>query len=526
MSQKLEYVVKGALMLCDKGAAPSQFQPTHGEGVTFGGVTTSNTLDKIPNKHIMPFGACSMQNGNPCMPVPLEWQDTYDVKINHGKTLLFKSCINCSVGGKISFLNSGQVPLPPEELDALLKEHGEPEDGSGWGWWDTAELIPVVGNIIGMVREAKKGNWGMFALNVGFLVVDVLTLGTASIGTTAIKGAVKGGIKAAAKATVKNVAKSTSKMLAKSGIKGLAKGSAKAFAKGVAKATARLGKGKFCVTACFVKGTPIATSEGLKPIEQIQIDDLVWSYDENTGKQALKKVVNTFSNVVDATLQLTLENELIETTAEHPFYTRQGWKKAADLNIDEHVKNKSGKWHQIKAANFIHQQQKVYNFEVADWHTYFVGVYQWLVHNYTCLKTMAKAGQKWAQNLLKGIRFDQLMKKQMTDAVHEVWLKGMKARVDAIVAGKYIISRKATQLADATFDTAKKYIDELAEKYKSGKKIQNPKRAGAEELKGKSILQIPKQNKPIPKEVKDYARKKRVIFDEVKTVTDDILKWW
>ncbi len=40
------------------------------------------------------------------------------------------------------------------------------------------------------------------------------------------------------------------------------------------------------------------------------------------------------------------------------------------------------------------------------------------------------------------------------------------------------------------------------------------------------ILQIPKQNGAIPEEVLKYAKKKKVIIDEIKDVTMDALKWW
>lgn len=395
MASDLEYVVKGALMLCDKGTMHSPFQSINGEGVKMSGLTTSNSLDKIPNQHIMPFGACSVQNGKPCTPVPLEWQDTYGVKINGGTTLLKKSCIQCASGGKISFLNSGQVPLPQDELDKLMEESGEKEDDSGWGWWDTAELIPIVGNVIGMVREAKKGNWGMVALNVGFLALDIFTLGSASAITAPAKAAIKGVAKFSAKKAAQKVAQATSKALTKSGAKKLAQGGAQALSKGIAKATAKLAtaKGIMCVTACFKKGTLIATKNGQTPIEQIKTSDYVWAFDENTGTKALKKVVATMCKQVDATIELTLENETITTTAEHPFYTKDGWKEASELTENDQVTTKQGTWHRVKAKNFNHHKETVYNFEVEEFSTYFVGLLMWLVHNSgLCLYQLAKAG--------------------------------------------------------------------------------------------------------------------------------------
>ena len=49
------------------------------------------------------------------------------------------------------------------------------------------------------------------------------------------------------------------------------------------------------------------------------------------------------------------------------------------------------------------QSTPVYNVEVADWHTYLVSWWMFIVHNATvCFLNMAKAGVKYAQDILKG----------------------------------------------------------------------------------------------------------------------------
>ncbi|WP_103071753.1 polymorphic toxin-type HINT domain-containing protein [Aquimarina sediminis] len=131
------------------------------------------------------------------------------------------------------------------------------------------------------------------------------------------------------------------------------------------------------VFACFTEGTKIAVPQGHKNIEDIQVGDLVWAYNEQTGKSDLKKVVHTIEQQVDATIQLTLGKETIETTAEHPFYTQTGWKDAADLTTTDQVKTKNNNWQRVEATNFLYTKKKVYNFEVADWYTYFVGTWEW-----------------------------------------------------------------------------------------------------------------------------------------------------
>ena len=42
----------------------------------------------------------------------------------------------------------------------------------------------------------------------------------------------------------------------------------------------------------------------------------------------------------------------------------------------------------------MYSNKKVYNFEVADWHTYFVGIKSWLVHNIACIKGSLKVISK------------------------------------------------------------------------------------------------------------------------------------
>ena len=383
-------------MLCDKGVLPMPFQPTYNTHVKMSGMTVATALDKQPIVNIPCFGACSMTGGQPCVPAPLLWLDTYKVKVKGQQTLLYKSKLPCSLGGQIEFLTSGQIPLPAEEYDSLLEEHGE-ETGGGWGWWDTAELIPVIGNVIGIVREAKKGNWGMFALNAAFLVVDVVTFGAGAAVTTPLKGGIKAAVKVGAKKGLQKATQTATKLGTKAGTKQLAKGAAKSFGKAVAKKVDDIAKatGKVCVFACFPKGTKVAVKGGNKAIEEIQEGDKVWAYDEESGSTELKRVVSTMQREVDATVKIVLAEEEIETTAEHPFYTQAGWKDAADLSSNDRLRTREGKWQRIKSVEFAYEQKKVYNFEVADWHTYFVGAWQWLVHNATvCIVSAVKKVSK------------------------------------------------------------------------------------------------------------------------------------
>ena len=383
MPNDLEYVVKDAIMMCDKGAAPAPFTPTSNTHIKINGCLVTTKADKAPMTNIPPFGACSLKNGNPCTPATTNWSDTYKVKVKGQETILFKSKMPCSTGGKIEFITSGQVPLPPEEYDKLLEEYGEEED-SGWGWWDTAELIPVIGNVIGMYREAQKGNWWMVGLNAVFLVVDIASLGTASVATAAAKGAIKGGIKVAAKKVAQEALEATVKLGTKHGLKTAGKGFAKAAGKKVDD-IAQAAK-KVCVFACFPSGTKVHTKNGLKNIEKITVGDFVWSWDEEFDRKALKKVVSTKKSKTDVIIELhTIEGEIIKTTPTHPFKTVYEWTDAADLKVGDILKTYSNKTLKISKVLHLPKNQEVFNFHVEDFHTYYVGENLVLVHN-ACYK--------------------------------------------------------------------------------------------------------------------------------------------
>lgn len=383
-------------MVCDKGAAPAFFLPTHNTHIKIQGCLVANKLDKQPLVNIPTFGICSLTQ-KPCIPGCTEWQKTYKLRIKGQEALLFRSEMPCSLGGKINFVTSGQIPLSSdamEDIKALQEQGAKKDEDEGWGWLDTVELIPVVGSIVGAVREGMKGNWGMMAMNIGFLALDiagVISFGATTAASSAGKAAVKAGVKVAAKSAAKAVAKQVGKSGLKTAMKLTAKGARKAFTKSIDKIVGKASVGKVCVFACFPAGTKINTDSGLKNIEEIKTGDKVWSYNELTGETGLQKIVRTMVRESDHIIELYTEEEIIETTVEHPFLTEDGWKDAADLQTGDKIKNKNKEDIEIKDIKFSYKPKKVYNFEVSNWHTYFVGTLTWLVHNAKkCLSGIVK----------------------------------------------------------------------------------------------------------------------------------------
>ena len=95
--------------------------------------------------------------------------------------------------------------------------------------------------------------------------------------------------------------------------------------------------GEMCVFTCFPAGTPVATKDGLRPIEEIEMGDWVYAYNEKTGETKLRQVLGTVQREVDAIVEISLGEEKIRTTPEHPFYINGQWKAAGELEVGEMV---------------------------------------------------------------------------------------------------------------------------------------------------------------------------------------------
>jgi RHS repeat-associated protein len=73
----------------------------------------------------------------------------------------------------------------------------------------------------------------------------------------------------------------------------------------------------------FSAETEVATATGEEQISELQANDLVLAYDEGLDSNGHYRVQATFSHVDPEILLLQLEGEEIETTPEHPFYTKE-----------------------------------------------------------------------------------------------------------------------------------------------------------------------------------------------------------
>jgi hypothetical protein len=92
-------------------------------------------------------------------------------------------------------------------------------------------------------------------------------------------------------------------------------------------------------------------------------------------------------------------------------------------------------------------------------------------------------------------------------------------RLDGYHHEKEIVSRKETQLADIGVKTGVNYIKELHAKYPVNAKIANvrsmPPELSGLRLKGKLIVEVPRQVRPIPQQVLDVAEENNVTIRDV-----------
>jgi len=125
--------------------------------------------------------------------------------------------------------------------------------------------------------------------------------------------------------------------------------------------------------SCLSAGTQIATARGMRPIEEIQIGDLVPAQDVETGELALKPVLQTTVRPPVKLLKVSTEAGELKTTLGHRwFVSGKGWLMAVDLEPGMLLHDATGTT-RIEHIEELSQKEKAYNLIVADFHTYFVG---------------------------------------------------------------------------------------------------------------------------------------------------------
>jgi LysM repeat protein len=139
---------------------------------------------------------------------------------------------------------------------------------------------------------------------------------------------------------------------------------------------------------CFVAGTMVHTEQGLRPIEQVAVGEMVAGRDEHNANAPVlwRQVVNTFEHFDRQVLRLVIKHpgeelETILTTSEHPFFVAGNWRLAEELEVGDRFERIDGRQSELVETTTLAERRTVYNLTVDQDHTYFVGDVGIWVHN-------------------------------------------------------------------------------------------------------------------------------------------------
>ena len=243
--------------------------------------------------------------------------------------------------------------------------------------------------------NASLPNWAKIAIGVGIIAgAAALTIATggAAAGTVLAAvhcmahGAMVGAITQGAIGAISGAASGAVTHRVKTGswagaAKAATDGAASGFMAGTITGAVT---GALSSPYCFVAGTTVLVASGVAAIETIQEGDFVWAWDEETGKIELKKVVETYINKTDELVKVCVNGEEIVTTPSHPFYSPvKGWTDAVHLRAGDILVLVNGEYVVVEKVQheILESPIEVYNFQVEDYHTYYVTAVGVLVHN-------------------------------------------------------------------------------------------------------------------------------------------------
>ncbi|MEP4098721.1 polymorphic toxin-type HINT domain-containing protein, partial [Paraglaciecola sp.] len=176
-----------------------------------------------------------------------------------------------------------------------------------------------------------------------------------------------------------------------------------------------------CKLSCFVAGTEVLAKDGHMPIEDIQVGELVWAKNVETGESKWKPVTHVW--VVEGKeiyeVGVTSSNgiyQTVEATERHPFYvTGKGWVDTIDLKLGDKFIDDQGRALVVDSIRKLNRKDIAYNFTVADFHTYYVTKKNVLVHN--CNKG-AVVTSKEAKQIAESSGYKQVGGKSKGQAVY------------------------------------------------------------------------------------------------------------
>ena len=266
------------------------------------------------------------------------------------------------------------------------------DDEGNMSFWKklaiAAAVVVAVAVVAAVVAAATAATGG--AAGAALCAVTSTFVGAAK---GAVIGAVTGALTGAATGAVQGAVEGYKETGTLEGtLRGMGKGAAKGAVQGAQDGLLSgmvMGgiSGAMNPSFCFVAGTTVLTTLGKKAIETIRVGDTIPCVDHITGETAEKKVVSTTVRKVNRLTELDIDGEVIKCTETHPFQVKgQGWVEASELKPGDVVYTKGWGTATVRSVGLIELDEpvEVFNFEVEDCHTYFVGDAFVLVHNGGC----------------------------------------------------------------------------------------------------------------------------------------------
>jgi hypothetical protein len=137
------------------------------------------------------------------------------------------------------------------------------------------------------------------------------------------------------------------------------------------------------VYSCFAAGTPVRTLHGKKPIETLRVGDQVLGQDVGSGALGFHPVTVVHHNAPSETVLVQLDNgETLTASIYHRFWRAgRGWALARDLKSGDTLRTLGGVARVTSAPSG--PVVPVFNLDVAQAHSFFVGENDALVHDNT-----------------------------------------------------------------------------------------------------------------------------------------------
>lgn len=166
---------------------------------------------------------------------------------------------------------------------------------------------------------------------------------------------------------------------------------------------------------CFTEDTLVTTRNGLLPIKDLSVGDKVYSYDENSDSYQYNLITQVINNTTSELIEISIGDEIIRSTPNHPYLTDIGWVEANDLFVGSFILSEDNNYEIIDSITHIDLDEPIntYNLCIENSHTYLVGNNQLVVHN-NCKPNEKYAGDTYhfpegsnqAKKYPKGVPFN------------------------------------------------------------------------------------------------------------------------